>query len=154
MPIRYQAKFMPETGLETPTDLGGVWPKAGQARLHAGAVGELVVHAAPILDPPQLHSVAGVIGHLHTRDERRIVAKRSQDSLIDFKVAPFDCLSVIPFSEDPLEALAVSGIIGAQNGLAIGEEADTGAIQTVFGLEVVQKLRSTFILPHLHVSVV
>ena len=107
---------------------------------------------SPSIQPSEDCFLVAVVRDGHSRKQNGIIAKRSEDYLIDRILLPFYGFPEIALAHDSVEGFAVSGIIGAEYLLSIGEEADATAEVGLFRKIIVQKFRRTFVLANLHVS--
>src|ERR1700761_1913320 len=63
-------------------------------------------------------------------------------------------LTQIAASEEAFEGIRGAGVVSAEDKVAVGEKTDAAPIAMLGRRVIVEELRTAFILPHLHMSVV
>ena len=110
--------------------------------------------AAPVLNPARIRGLAGMVGDRDLRNQDGIVPERSEDHLVDVILAPGDALAQIAHARDSVEGLRRTGIIGAEDRVPVGKEANSSAVTVQFRAIIVQKFRRPLILTDLDISVI
>ena len=94
-----------------------------------------------------------MVRNRHLGNQNGVIPKWCEDQLFDFVLVSGYSLPQVSHAEGSVEGLGAA-IMSAEDSTLVREKADSSAIAILFRAIIVEKFRSTFILPNLDVAVI